>query len=135
MKIYICRYIYIITNMICIYVYIIISGHTYICMYLGYRHIFFYYASLHCTLQVCYLPTEVLRLPDIEQVTWYHFPTSICSLYVSELILLRSASLAPRLRAYSVSSRDLSQCLIMVPGAVCGSDHELFIANFRLKLK
>ena len=23
----------------------------------------------------------------------------------------------------------------MVPGAACGSDHELFIANFKLKLK
>jgi len=62
-----------------------------------------------------------------EQVGWHHFPTSICSLCVSEFILLRSASLTPRLRAYSVSSWDLYQCLIMVPGAACGSDHEFFL--------
>ena len=103
---------------------------------------FFHYASLHCTLQICYLQTKILWLnlvfawclPGIEQVSWYHFLMSICSLCVSEFILLRSASLTPRLRAYSVSSQDLYQCLIMVPGAACGSDHEFFIANFKLKL-
>ena len=49
-----------------------------------YRQTSFYYASLHCTLQIlCFLQIEGLWQPCIEQVYRCHFSNSICSLCIS----------------------------------------------------